>query len=646
MSIDFSRSTRPDRYIKEIDGLRAIAIILVLVFHAFPNHLRGGYVGVDVFFAISGYLITSIISRALENDNFRITRFLLRRIARLLPAMLIVSGAVLLLGAFYILPHAYANIAQENIFAVSFTANVFYFLHAGYFDVAAGQRFFLHYWSLAVEMQLYIFWAALACLSGKYFQRAIAIVGVLSLIYNILWTPHHATATFYLPFSRVWEFSLGAAVLYAEKHYDRPKIIKYPVVISVIGLIFVCLAAYGYNAKTSYPGWRAAIPTLGAALIMYGANLDRMTRKILSHATLSFIGKISYELYLWHWPVLVFIGALDIDGNSHLARLVGLAAAVIASIATYPIETSIRRAINAAVQRLWLPAGSFGALIGLSILIISTQGLPGRFYTAAQPALLQALHKKVKAARSALTSFPLDKCVIGRASSAASRPKTCAEVFDRSKTIVVWGDSHAAHIMPGLVARFGNYRIIPLAQFGCPPLEGWYDRTAPYCLKNNIADLKSVLREKPALVILAANWIDYTFSDVKRGLLDFIKKLQDAGITNIVVMGQAPNWNKDLPSVLQETIVRESKIPARLSHDLNRKIFSIDSELSKAVTAEGADYISVLNSICPSQACPTMTPAGDLMSRDSRHFTRAGSIYVITVLSPFIRRALTEHAEK
>ena len=640
MNIHYFRAT-PEKYIKEIDGLRAIAVSLVLIFHAFPDHLRGGFVGVDVFFVISGYLITSIIDRANEANNFSLARFLVRRIVRLLPAMLMVSGAVLLFGAIWILPQDYANIADENLFADTFTANIFYLFHTRYSDIAAGQRFFIHYWSLAVEMQLYILWAVLAFFSKQKFPAVVAIVGIASFFFSVLATVHHASATFYLPLSRVWEFSLGAAVFYAhQKKYAPDALVRYSSAVSFFGLALVLLAAYAFNLKTSYPGWRAAIPVFGAALIVYGATFDGVARRILSHATLSLTGRISYGIYLWHWPILAFIGALDIDGNSNLARSIGLAAAIVISAVVYPIESSVRSALNRSLPRAWLLVVPLALLMGASLLVLAGQGLPWRFDGAAGAPLLRELREKIQAARSDTASYPLATCIIDRELPASARPKFCTQAPAKDKTIVVWGDSHAAHIMPGLVARFNDYRIVPLGQAGCPPLAEWSDKNAPYCLQNNLANLEAVKAQRPALVILVANWTDYTFADVKRGLLEFIKSLKKAGATNVVVMGPAPNWKKTLPAVIEETILRDNEIPNRLSHGLNRAIFSTDNALSTAIAGQGAEYVSILDGICASRSCPVLTPAGDLMALDTSHFTAAGSIYLIEVLEPAIRAVL------
>ncbi|QWD62287.1 acyltransferase family protein [Polynucleobacter sp. MWH-UH25E] len=292
------------KYIPSIDGLRALAVLSVILFHGFPKVFPGGFIGVDVFFVISGYLITQIIVDKATSNQFSFVDFYSRRIRRIFPALILVFMAVYGLGWFVMLPNEFMQLGKHIAAGAAFISNWVYWLEAGYFDELAELKPLLNLWSLGVEEQFYIFWPCIILLALRLrLNLRKVLIGIIaaSFLINVLFVKTNPSATFYLPFARTWELGLGGLLAI---YPARLKDIKINSLIAILGLVGILSPIFYLSPKSVFPGWSALPPVLGAVLFLATVKSDAWPIKIFSNRWMVAIGLISYPLYLWHWPVL------------------------------------------------------------------------------------------------------------------------------------------------------------------------------------------------------------------------------------------------------------------------------------------------------------------------------------------------------
>src|SRR6202790_2286376 len=328
------------RYRPDIDGLRAIAVMLVVNFHAFPAAMPGGFIGVDIFFVISGFLITGIIVRELDQQRFSLLTFYKRRIRRIFPALIVVLGATLALGWLWMLPAAYAQLSADVFASAAFFSNIALLLQSGYFDIESARKPLLHLWSLGIEEQFYLFWPLILMLVARLrlsILAAAAVIGLASFVLNVALIGSDPVATFYLPFTRAWELLAGAALAcsWSQISQNTPASNWR----AGIGLLLIALAAAVLDTKSAFPGWWAILPVAGAALLL-SAPAAWWCRMVLASRPLVWIGLISYPLYLWHWPLLVFFAMIKFAPLTLLEReLIVLLSVVLAWLTYYLVES-------------------------------------------------------------------------------------------------------------------------------------------------------------------------------------------------------------------------------------------------------------------------------------------------------------------
>lgn len=298
-------------YRADIDGLRAIAVLAVLIFHAFPALLPGGFIGVDIFFVISGYLISSIVMKSAEDGRFSIADFYARRIRRIVPPLLAMIVTSLVLGWSILLPDEYAQLAKHALAGIGFISNIVLWQESGYFDSAAHLKPFLHLWSLGVEEQFYIFWPLILIL---VIRRGLPFLGVAlfilagSFAINIALTSTAGTAGYFLLPGRAWEMLAGAILAWRLRHHG-PLFAAGSRIANAVGLLGLLLIALGLwliDKDKAFPGWWAILPVLGTVLLIAAGERSLTSTLILARKPMVAIGLISFPLYLWHWPLLSF----------------------------------------------------------------------------------------------------------------------------------------------------------------------------------------------------------------------------------------------------------------------------------------------------------------------------------------------------
>lgn len=459
------------KYRSDIDGLRALAVLSVVVYHVNPKLLPGGFLGVDIFFVISGYLISLIVFREQAGGKFSFTDFYARRARRLFPALAVVLLTTMVFGAFALFADEYQRLAKHAASAIVFLLNFQLMNEAGYFDVASNSKPLLHLWSLSVEEQFYLVWPVLLVMLGRFRLRIGLVIGVLivgSLVFAIQLASFNPDILYFHPIARFWELLSGAALAYYHHRFgvnalpagfDRPWIRH---LLSFAGLTVIISALFWFNGEAPYPGALTLIPLLGVtALIASGSNA--FGSRFLSYKPMVWIGLISYPLYLWHWPLLCYIRIMDSGAPAEALLWVGAGAALLLATLTYLfIEQPLRHAgrVRPALAGL---VSAMSLLLVASFGVVASDGLPDR----------SVVHY-VKAAEAQMKREPVtDESCLRRFPQGAA-PVYCREHKLGPRMIAIIGDSHAHVLFPGFAeqAERAGYGVLLLANSGCPPFVG------------------------------------------------------------------------------------------------------------------------------------------------------------------------------
>ncbi|ELL3748918.1 acyltransferase [Escherichia coli] len=340
------------KYRADIDGLRAVAVLAVVIFHAFPGILPGGFIGVDVFFIISGYLISSIIFKNLDGGKFNFTDFYVRRVKRIFPALITMLVFVYCIGWASLYPQEFQQVNKHIIAGAAFVANIVFWSESGYFDTASFSKPLLHLWSLGIEEQFYIFWPLIIVLSWRRKFNILyvsVIICAISFLLNVSKFHTDPSAAYYSPLTRFWEMLLGSIL--AWMNFKKIKICNikdhnkkaFSNFISIIGFAFIAIGLIVVSEKVYYPGFYALLPTVGACLLIASGECAIINRYMLSNKYMIYIGVISFPLYLWHWPLLSYARIIH-SGDLGVAISLSMIAMsiILASMTYHLIEKPIR----------------------------------------------------------------------------------------------------------------------------------------------------------------------------------------------------------------------------------------------------------------------------------------------------------------
>lgn len=457
-------------YRADIDGLRAVAIISVLVFHAFPDVLPGGFVGVDIFFVISGYLITRIIHRAQLRGSFSLQIFYIHRVRRILPALIVVIAACLLAGKYVLLSEEFRSLGAHTFAGSVYLSNLLLITESGYFDVASSNKPLLHLWSLSVEEQFYLLWPLLIILAVKWgisVQRLILTLLITSFVFNVLSIDTWPTGTFYSPFARAWELLSGSGLAVLELNRSRCRDARNGNLLASVGLALITWSLIAGSKGMPMPGWWAVLPTAGAACLIAAGDEAWLNQRILKNRILVFVGLISYPLYLWHWPLLSFAQIVEGQQPDVLIRLTLIAIGGLLAWLTYwLIEKPIRHLSSWRMAASLIAALSMTGLLGAVVYL--NAGFPK------EGALKSASDARFEEEQKWNTG-------------AWSTQNQCPESFDRNSyfycvindpqkppTALLVGDSNANHFYPGLSSLYARHHenLLNLGKAACPPLFG------------------------------------------------------------------------------------------------------------------------------------------------------------------------------
>ncbi len=610
----------------------------------------------DVFFVISGFLISSILFFQLEKDSFSFWNFYSRRIRRIYPALITVLIACLGIGwffpninaffqdTFFLANSEFAQLGKHVAGGAGFISNILLWFESGYFDNAAETKPLLHLWSLGIEEQFYILWPLLLWLAWKKrfnLFSVTALIAFVSVCLNLYWHKTKPILDFFSPQTRFWELLCGAMLAWAHLHFqqsmaplkdkindllhfDSAKINKNLLshVLSLFGMTLL-MATFFFTKGHGFPGKWALLPVLASILIIASGKKGWFNHWILSNPILVWLGKISYPFYLWHWPLLSMARLITRKPLPLWYCITAFPVCVLlAWLTTQFIENPLRFGTFSAIKTSALFVVML--CLGFTGLVIFKQD--GSFLKLPQPLktwdkILQKNFKNNKAWTDEYRHY--------KKGSLQSLVKP---------SLIIWGDSHAAALSPGLVTHFGNRYHIQFRETGiCPPI---FDITkgnqesVPSCIKDNQRVLQEISENKPQIVILGAAWHAhyYLYKNTYQKLEKTITQLQQAGISHIIVVGPFPTWQDKLPLLLIKDYLQTGQISTRLPSEEHAKLLQIDQDMEALSKKWNVAYLSPAKILCDDKTCLTTAnqkPESTLVF-DLHHLTDAGSEYVVS----------------
>ncbi len=644
------------KYRPEIDGLRAIAVLSVILFHLQVSGFAGGFIGVDVFFVISGYLITGIILQDYNAGQFTFADFYKRRIRRIMPLTVVVYAFTLLVSYLLFFSEQYKSINHVLKSSLLFVSNFLLLRKPGYFDPSMQENPLLHTWSLSVEEQFYIFfplgiYLLLSYAKGGY-KYGLIIVAILSFITNIIVTAHNPQQAFYWPHTRAWQLMCGAILATGLIKTSSKQWLNN--LLSIAGVLMILAGVVLYREGIIYPGWNAVLPVAGACCIIYGTVSGTFTHSLLASRPMVFVGKISYSLYMWHWPLWVFTSFLVTGPLSLAQKTILIAVTFIVSYASYRFIEQPFRSKKAATNpyTVWGVAGSAVLLLVLALLFINNRDGISGVEKARYDAVLYSkgdriwkeLHKLEAANKKDFT-----KLQPYRLGADTSAPR-----------FLLWGDSHARALAPGVdaIAKENGASGYVLCASSCPPL-------LELRFANDMAGLQSFnensllfIQQHPEIktIVLSARWTSYyTTPYIVADKFELIDRKEgedlsqqrllwlglSATIDTLKAMGRNIVVIESLPEL--KTTVNEMLVIQKL-FGTNRKAFS---ETATSFQEANNDFLSTMRSRC--KAVTLLNLSGDLFAqsplvsdsiilyRDKNHLSETGAYRIAEGLRLYLK---------
>lgn len=612
------------RYRNDIEGLRAVAVIPILLFHAGVSILRGGYTGVDIFFVISGFLITQIIIGDIEKERFSILRFYQRRVARILPALFFLFLIVgLVAGPILVLPTEIARFFESLAAGAGFASNIYFWSETGYFAAAAESMPLLHTWSLGVEEQFYIFFPlllyALRGVSRPVLVAVLAAIALVSLGAGVIVQRADPVVDFYwLPF-RAWELIIGSLIAVGAAPKLGPRLSQ----MAALGGIALITASIFFMVKwLPFPSPAALVPVIGTALLIaYGENT--WVGRALTLRPLRWIGLISFSLYLWHWPIIVFYRELT-GSDLTLIETAALLAASIAAAAVsyYLVENPLRERLRTVSPGRAVAIGA-GATVAVIALALTLAFNASRIWPVDQRVEEIARYVDYKSFPQPPSEEEADRCFV-QSSTDLHDTEFCLTPVKGKRNVLLFGDSHASMYSVALREAFPDVNWMEATHFGCPPLtQTW---TVPTCTALNRKVLKGLLPSGEIdAVVLASRWRHNQAGTLKETIALF----QAQGV-DVTIIGPVPEYQGALPVLLAKGVAAGN--PDRVQGLRDPKKAGIDAKIRKIAEASGARYRSVQDTLCKDEVCQFYTKDGGPIAFDYGHLTSPGARIVVGTL--------------
>jgi peptidoglycan/LPS O-acetylase OafA/YrhL len=618
------------KYQPEVDGLRALAVLPVLFFHSGWAVFSGGYVGVDVFFVISGYLITGILAAELADNRFSILNFYERRIRRIMPCLLAVIIASSVAAALLLVPMDFRDFAKSVVATLFFASNVLFFRQSGYFDEQSEMKPMLHTWSLAVEEQYYIFFPILLWLIHRYARDRMFLLlvplAILSFAASV-WGVRHAPAfTFFMAPTRIWELFAGALLALGLVPAIEKRAIREA--LSWLGLGLVGYAIIVLTESTRFPGLNALFPVVGAVLLIHCAR-GTSAGWLLSHRIPVFIGLISYSLYLWHWPIIVFAEYRLGHELSGLETVAAIACSLmVATLSWRYVERPFR--VKGLVTRRRIFQGAATATAGMVALALTgviSNGWAGRF-----PEEVARLESYANAYSPRREECHRDEDKV------LAMEKSCVYGAATAPTFAVWGDSHAIELSYALgeVAARHQKSVMQFTYSSCPPSLGFEVSVRPNCREYNdmVVTFLAQDHEVTTVFLVAAyaahHWHIERFSE---GVRKTVSLLLGAG-KRVILVYPIPTASASIP----RTLARYAAAGAALdsftidgAEYLHKNAFAF--QLLESISDANVVHVFPHERLCDGTSCAVQVD-GTPLYYDQQHLSIAGAEYLGPLFEP------------
>lgn len=609
------------QYRKDIDGLRTVAVLPVVIFHLGTNLFPGGFVGVDIFFVISGFLITQTLLSEQGKWRDALFDFYKRRIKRIFPALFALYLCVMLAAFGLLMSDQSAEVAKSIIASIFFVSNILFYTQSGYFDGELDNNPLLHTWSLSVEEQFYIFFPLLIFLTRSWtstHRRQLVWALTLTSFAAAQWmVSRNASSAFYLIPFRTWELSLGS--LLAIGAIPAPRRQWQAEIGVAAGLALIAYSVLFYNKATPFPGASALLPCLGTAVILLcGEKWRTLGARLLSIAPMRFIGLISYSLYLWHWPIIVFYRNIDsrLDNVERASLLI--AALVAATLSWAYVERPFRGSSRLTSRAIVLRGSAAMAACGVAVLCLAV--ISNTLY----PISAQARDVLAYGERTGRTEMMrTGSCFLTTQNNLSdySFERCMSAPRDKPRVLIV-GDSHAAHLYYGLNHALPKVHVLQATAAGCKPLIN--SRGDVRCLALMHQAFNDYLtRVRPDMVIISARWLEKDVPDIEKTV-----RLVQRTTPRVIVSGPIVEYDQPLPRLLARHIDEREPIDMHR----NKQVRMVDQQLTAVMTRAKIPYFSPYRSLCAPDCRLWVTP-GIPVQFDYGHLTQQGSVLIAELMA-------------
>ena len=610
-------------YKPEIDCLRAIAVLLIILFHFEILMIGGGFIGVDIFFVISGYLITNLVIKDIINNKFSFIEFYTRRIRRIIPALYSTIFVTIILCYFILSPDHFNRLGKSGISAVTAYSNFFFWYESGYFDFDKYFKPLLHTWSLSVELQFYLVWPILTFLIFKLFKNKTKIFILLIVLSSLFLSTIYSgrtTGYFYFTLFRLFEFGIGS-IIYLIKNDIK---IKYNDPFFFTGFVIIILSAFGFSEKSIFPGISALAPCVGTSLILITGEKLIFFKKIFINNFLIFFGKISYSLYLIHWPLIVLYKYIKLEPLQNIDKILLFFVTIIISIFTYKfIESPFRKKINnthvISTKKMILIL-----ILGLSSIILISN------YLVSTNKFLKLSEKK----QTVIKTFKEEiKFLENFEKEANTRINNKNYFKDHNKPIkvLVWGDSHAGDFYN--VLKLHNefskldLEFLSYDYFYCFRDKNFNEKIIQFIKDNYISinnceeKIKSYhlgyeILTKSDIIILSSRW------SKKIDFYKIAKFIKNYSSNEIIIVGRKPRFFH-IPTLY---IKSNSDLNYLAYLNRDKEIKNINNEIKKKSEKNNLIYYNIEDLICANKKCTVMNQ-GHLLVTDEDHWSYQGLMF-------------------
>lgn len=625
------------KYRKEIDGLRALAVIPVILFHAGFTYFSGGFVGVDVFFVISGYLITTIIVAEMEKGSFSLLNFYERRARRILPALFLVMICTLPFAWYWMSPEDLKSFSKSLIAVPIFVSNILFWKNSGYFETGSDTNPLIHTWSLAVEEQYYLLFPLLLMLTWKlgkvWIVGFLSVIAIISLSLAQWGSSTHSSFTFFLLPTRVFEILIGALISF---YINSSNIIRMRNSVSesfsFVGLLMIVYAIFAFDKTTPIPGLLTLVPAVGTGLILAFSNTSNLVGKILGSKIFVSIGVISFSAYLWHQPILAFARLrFEYELTNTIILLLCLSSLILGYLSWKYVENPFRTRTLISTKKVLILSLTLGSIfICLGLFGYKSNGIISRF-----PSNSMLFVKPINFRWSDFIRN--DLCHL-QDPNLSQHDSSCME--EKRPLVALWGDSHASSLYPGLkqLQTTQSFGLIQLTEAGCGPILNLkrliYRKN---CNSVNAINLELLSKNKPDILILHGAWLhqhypltSFELKDKMNLTIQLIKTKLPG--TEVIIIGPVPRWAfSPQRSSFNYWIDMENKnnsVPYMLKAEVLLETEAVLKEVSKR---NNVRFISALDVLCINNKCLARLgeTENDFLQIDRGHLSKKGSEYLI-----------------